>query len=508
MTVRLTREDGGMTALSPPTPASASRRDILLARGPDRVAWHRGRGRGLLRAIWYDRSIRSQLLITLLAVDLLAALIAAGITVMNARASTRVEILASMRLADFLVRQTIGALEEVVPADQFLAGLPLQNHGLRHVRISILDSAHQTVRSDRKAPAGDATPRPAAPAWFAALIAPTVERRDIEVMVHGRSIGWVAISGEPADEIAETWDNLVSLGAAAMVVNAAVLAVLYWLFGYVLAPLTALAGGLRQLEQRHYDVRLPGSPARELDVIVERFNALAAALEAARAANSHLARRLVTAQDDERRRTALDLHDEVGPCLFGLQVNAASIAGAAAKLPVPQGASLQARAGDMLSIIERLRTLNRTLLSRLRPMALGHVPLRDVLAEMIHEQERRHPEITFSFDVGALERSYGDPVDLTVYRCLQEGLTNAIRHAGATRIAVTLGDDAADRGSLRLTITDDGCGMAPAVTAGFGLSGMLERVQALSGRMDVGRGPGGGTILAVHVPLRNGPEDR
>lgn len=497
----------GLSALEPP---SVSRDDVLFARVPDISAPQPAHARGLLRAIRRGRSLRAQLLITLLVVDLFTALIAGGITVINARASTRVEISASMRLADFLVRETIGALEQVIPADQLLAGLPLQNQSLRHVRISVLDPARRRVLS--RAPAADpgANSKPAAPTWFVALIAPPSERREIAVIVNGRQIGWVAIAGEPADEIGETWENMVALGAAALAVNVSVLAMIYWLFGHVLAPLTAFASGLLQLERRKYDVRLPGSPARELAIIVERFNALAAALEAARAENSRLARRLITAQDDERRRTALELHDEVGPCLFGLQVNASSIASAAAKLPEHQALPLQARSSDMLAIVERLRTLNRNLLNRLRPMALGHVPLHDVLAEMVHEQARRHPEIAFSFVAEPLRRGYGDPVDLTIYRCLQEALTNSIRHAGATRIAVTLeeGLDSASGSALLLTVTDDGCGIDPAATAGFGLSGMLERVQALNGRLKVARGAQGGTTLAIRIPLRDGREDR
>src|SRR5207253_2475834 len=101
--------------------------------------------------------------------------------------------------------------------------------------------------------------------------------------------------------------------------NLAGIAMLFILFGRVLDPLKGLVRGLSDLEQRHYRVRLPRPKARELATIADRFNALAEALGAARAENVSLSRRLVTAQDDERRRTALELHDEVGPCLFGLK---------------------------------------------------------------------------------------------------------------------------------------------------------------------------------------------
>jgi two-component system sensor histidine kinase UhpB len=73
----------------------------------------------------------------------------------------------------------------------------------------------------------------------------------------------------------------------------------------------------------------------------------------------------------------------------------------------------------MLGIIEHVQSINRSLLNRLRPMALGHVPLRDILSELVRERARQHPQLAFDFAAGKLERSYGDSIDLTIYRCVQ-----------------------------------------------------------------------------------------
>ena len=77
------------------------------------------------------------------------------------------------------------------------------------------------------------------------------------VVVNGARIGSVEIVAEPRDEIAEVWGNTVALGAVALIVNVAVIAMLYFLFGRVLDPLTGVARGLADLEQRNYQVRLP-----------------------------------------------------------------------------------------------------------------------------------------------------------------------------------------------------------------------------------------------------------
>src|SRR5689334_17783921 len=91
------------------------------------------------RAFWHSRPLRTQLLIAFIVTELVAAAIAGAVTVYNSRASTRAEIAASMRLAELLIGETIGSLEHVVPADQFLSGLPLQQRFFRHVRIAVVD---------------------------------------------------------------------------------------------------------------------------------------------------------------------------------------------------------------------------------------------------------------------------------------------------------------------------------------------------------------------------------
>ncbi len=453
--------------------------------------------RRVLRTFWYGRSVRVQLLLVFILIDLVAVLVAGSVAIVRARSQTRVEMTASMRLAKLLVGDAANFLHQKLSAEQFLAALPAQLRSMRHVRIVVQDAAGGVA-----APAS--SPRPEehtpAPAWFAALVAPSVELQDVPVIVDGQSVGEVEIIGEPADEIAEVWENLVAMGSIVAVLNAAMIAVLYVLFGRVLDPLTVLATGLSDLERRSYSVRLPQPHARELAGIADRFNALARALETARQENQQLNRRLLTAQDDERRRTALELHDEVGPCLFGLKAYAASIAAAASEPPERAKQSMLECSREILAIIEHLQSINRSMLDRLRPMALGHVPLREILGQLVKERSRQHPHISFSFAAEELARSYGDSVDLTIYRCIQESLTNAIRHAQAEHVTVRLCHDEA-AALLELTVRDDGCGMSAPMPAGFGMHGMQERVEGLGGHYSVESETGRGTCVRIAILL-------
>ncbi len=479
---------------------------------------HRVRSYRASNALWYRRSVRAQLLIAIVAVDIVAALVAGGVTILRARTATRIEIAASTKLAELMVSEAIGLVRENAPTERILASLPSQLRFLRHVRIAVTDAAGRPVAS--LAGAGGASEarrtddRPTAPGWFAAMIARPADRYEVPVIVNGARIGTVHILGEPGDEIAEVWDNTVALGIVAFGVSLLVIGILYVIFGRVLEPLAGLSAGLLDLERKNYKVRLPQPRARELAAIIGRFNALAEALEAARAENAQLNRRLISAQDDERRHTALELHDEVGPCLFGLKANATSIATAVASLADKTGRSVRERVSDILGVVEHLQAINRSLLNRLRPMALGHVPLKDLLADAVGDRARQNPHVAFSLSAGKLERSYGDSVDLTVYRCLQESLTNALRHAAPKTIGVEVGEargddnelDAEAASRLELVVRDDGRGIAPGTLKGFGLEGMQERLQALGGRCVVETEVGRGTCVRIDMPVRAAPQ--
>ncbi len=458
--------------------------------------------------IWHGFSVRTQLLVAFILIDVVAVLVAGSVTIVTARTSTRVEIAASTGLAELLVSEAVALMQQEVPAEKFLADLSSHLRLVRHVRIVVKDAAGQPLSTGPqpgRAGASRAQDHAPAPAWFAALIASPVERRTVPVVVNARPIGSVEIAGEPKDEIGEVWENSVALGTALLALNVAVIAILYYLFGRVLDPLRGLAQGLAELERRNYRVRLSQPPAADLTVITDRFNALAEALEATRAENLRLNQRLITAQDDERRHTALELHDEVGPSLFGLKANAASIEAMACELPDQANRVVRERVRDMLAIIEQLQMMNRSLLKRLRPMALGHVPLQDLLAELVRERARQHPQIALSFSADELMRSYGDSLDLTIYRCVQESLTNAIRHAQPKHVVVELADAADPAGGgdrvLKLTVRDDGRGIDPKMPLGFGIRGMQERVQALGGSYGVETADGHGTRVSCAIPV-------
>jgi two-component system sensor histidine kinase UhpB len=283
--------------------------------------------------------------------------------------------------------------------------------------------------------------------------------------------------------------------------------------GRVLDPLAHLSKGMLSLEDGHYATRLDLPKVKELAVITERFNTLAGALDTARDENSRLYRQLITVQEEERRQIANELHDEAGPCLFGITANASSIQNFADQLPDERQAELiTRRVGEILSITERLKLLNRALLKKLRPGPLGRVKLTELLDELVAGFQRRHPDTHISIAFGKLADSYGEAIDLTLYRCIQEGITNAIRHGKAGSLAIDLleesvtrkGGGKRSRGRINLSLSDDGKGIAPATPKGFGLTTMTERVRSLGGTCVIESAPAKGTIIHVEIPIERG----
>src|SRR4029079_4844397 len=362
---------------------------------------------------------------------------------------------------------------------------------------------------------GSVTRPEQAPRWFAALVRPQLVGRAVRVVAIDHA-NPVIIIGEPSDEIAEAWRDFSSLAIMWLTLNALILLVLYAVLGRLLDPLAHLSRGMLSLEEGRYATRLALPKGKELGVLTERFNTLARALGTARDATSLLYRQLISVQEEERREVANELHDEAGPCLFGITANASSIQTIADQLKDPRAAEITHRLGEIHGIVERLKLMNRALLKKLRPGSHGRVGLAELINELVAGFERRHPDTHIHYSTGRLAKSYGEPIDLTLYRCVQEGITNAIRHGSADNLTIHLVEESGHRrngakraqAALRLTVIDDGKGIDPATPKGFGLTTMTERVKSLGGTCAIESARGNGTTIRIEIPVQREKAER
>jgi signal transduction histidine kinase len=212
-----------------------------------------------------------------------------------------------------------------------------------------------------------------------------------------------------------------------------------------------------------------------------------------------LARQVVSAQEEERRRLSRELHDEAGQALTGLEISLKLIG---ADLPSSQP-GVRERLSDAIELAGTTMDRIRLLAQDLRPPALDAVGLNLTLEGYCRGFAAR---TGLAVDYAGMEMpAVSDTVNIAVYRVLQEALTNVAKHAHARHVRVALGHAV---GTLMLLVVDDGCGFDKQALAarsrpgtGIGLVGMQERVELLGGRLEIAAERGHGTRLAAYVPL-------
>lgn len=466
----------------------------------------------MLQRLWYGLPVRWQILLSIATLSIMAALLAGAAAVINGRERARTEIGASIDVAERLASDAVRQMkaDDLVSNSEQIA--QLFKH-LRHAKISLIDANGKRI-SLGGTPQDDSSAANSigrAPAWFYALVRPEIITRSIKAGNASQQVASLELTGEAADEIAEVWNDIIRLAIMWLAVNAVMLSMLYVILGHILNPLLGLSRGMLGLEDGNYEIRLEKPKVREIEAIASSFNHLSEALQASRLENSKLYRELISAQETERRIIANELHDEFGPCLFGLTANATSVATICRDVANPQKSKIEDRIGQITAIADRMRVMNRKLLKSLRPIVLGHVTIGDLIGELVDEFRLRHAEVTIDYTQEFVSTSYGDDVDITIYRCVQEGLTNAIRHGRADRVFVTIREWASivdstsntDEAALLLTIVDNGQGIPKSAPAGFGLATMKERVQGLGGKCGLTGAEPHGVRIVIQIPVKN-----
>jgi two-component system sensor histidine kinase UhpB len=334
-----------------------------------------------------------------------------------------------------------------------------------------------------------------APRWFGRLLAAPTRTLAFPVALPGLAMRPILMRTNPADEIAEIWSEVALLAAVLFGVWAVLTALIWLTVGRSLRPLRELAAGFDRLEHGHYDP-IAKLGVAELRRIGTQFNRLAAALDVLTRDNHRLIDRLMSVQDAERRELAHELHDEIGPSLFGIRADAACIqrhcraAGGTA--------AIAERAAAIDALADGLQRATYRMLDRLRPLLLTELGLADAVQALVEGWRGRLPDIDWRVEIDPGLGEIDAERALTLYRFMQESLTNAARHAGARRVRLVLARQAG--GQVQAALADDGAGLPPGFRYGFGLLGMNERARRLGGRLAVQPAPGGGTLVELALP--------
>lgn len=256
----------------------------------------------------------------------------------------------------------------------------------------------------------------------------------------------------------------------------------------LLGPLERLTALMRTIDPLAPGQRIEvAAPSEEVAALTEAFNGMLDRLEGERRES---ARRALGAQEGERRRIARELHDEIGQVLTGIVLRSETLA-----RRVPE--ELRPDLEELRETARRGAQDVRQIAVRLRPEALDELGLQSALLALSNAVSERsgikiHRDLARNLPLTAEQ-------ELVIYRVAQESITNVVRHAGADRVELTLGDDG--RGGVLLVVSDDGVGLpTDAENGSNGIRGMRERALLVGAGITIAAGLHGGTEVRLHLP--------
>jgi signal transduction histidine kinase len=330
------------------------------------------------------------------------------------------------------------------------------------------------------------------PRWFIALLRVPQIGAVYPVIIGTDHVGDIVFSPDLSADIFEKW-----IGFLAIVVSGSTLMLFaalsaYLTSGSAVRPLGQLAEGLTRLRKGDYKTITPLAGPPEIRKSCEEANQLARTLKGLSQQNRDLLRKVVSVQDDERRELARELHDELGPLLFAIRANATALSESA-----PSGDThLVSFIENILKAAETMQQANRRMLEGLSPFYVGELGLAQSIQTLLRNARTQAPDLKLAVTIDSRLNEIDGVLSQTIYRVIQESMTNVLRHARASQLVVkaTLGDK-----KITIEISDDGIGLPSENAFGRGLTGMNERVRALDGTLELLR-EDGRTLVRCRLP--------
>ena len=336
----------------------------------------------------------------------------------------------------------------------------------------------------------------AMPDWFFKLLSDYLYEEPVvkTVTVAGQQLGEIHISHNLNSEINEIWETSKDMIFPLLLVfltGCLLIAVMASLIVKPVEKLLHLSGQMsgQAVKRRSAfagmsGIRKAGSQLDDIGRQLQNYNRQLRELN----------EQMLTLHEDEQKRLSAELHDEIGQHLTAIRFDTATIATAVDLAEARQaGASID-------NINRQLSDIIRSMLQRLRPPSLDTAGLAASLIELAGEWRQRHSQHDLQLTIDGDLAELPDTINLTVYRAVQEALTNIVRHAGdEVRVNV---DVLQTHEKIQLTVSDNGrgCDLSSA-SSGYGLLAMRERVESLAGKFTVSSAPGAGLTVTLSMPL-------
>ena len=351
---------------------------------------------------------------------------------------------------------------------------------------------HSGVEIGGHSPLEVRTPLGRVPGWFVHLVEVPEVAATYPVTIEGKRVGDIIYTPDISADIYEKWVGFLAIVCSGIALMLLTGVIAHFATGSALGPLQNLGDGLTRMRKGDYEHLIPATGPPEIRKSSLEANELARTLGRLSQDNRSLLRRIVSLQDDERRDMARELHDELGPLLFGIRANTVALLEA---IP-PERAELGSAAEGILQSVETLQQANRRILDRLRPLYIQELGLERSIQTLLQNAKAQAPDLALTSQIDARLNTIDGLLSQTVYRVIQEAVTNVLRHARADSMNVRAAIE--DR-ELVVEISDDGVGFPADPRLGRGLTGMQERVRALSGTLQLLR-EDGRTCVRCRLP--------
>lgn len=435
---------------------------------------------------------RLNLVVTL--VLLVILMIGAWVTVNNARESVRAEVDSTMDLALHMLDAELAHVNRsgyIRAIDQNGIFDLARFAGVRHLRIEFFNTDGVLVETNRQNNVFDEQPPPQ---WFIDRMLSglnEVGTNELSVSINDEVIGKLVISPEPASEINEAWQETRNMLMLIALFFIAVNVVVYIAVAISLKPIDEVIDALTDIEDGQLERRLPIFGLPEMASISRKFNGMAATMQSSIRSNHRLTQQIIRLQEAERKSLAHELHDEIGQHLTAIHVDASVIRGCKDL----ESAKSSATAID--GVVRQMMDIVRSMLHKLRPGGLDGESFVEALQELLNHWQERHQNTELHHRFTGKFSALADDVQLTLYRVLQECLTNISRHAAASEVWVELAED--DSG-IRMIVRDNGRGFEPGKkNRRFGLAGMQERVDSINGNLSISAAVNEGVEIQVQI---------
>ncbi len=445
-------------------------------------------------------SLKMRILFVVISILVISLVGEVFLQVHNWKKAIRSEVESSFSLAKRLVGSDIIKMHAADDEPQETIVGALQ--GLRHIRVFVKFN-HKIISSmtDEENMFNEA----GVPRWFIKLIYPYHDSLPKVIVSSNDYSSNIIIEADPRDEIIEVWEDFRTQLMIILFFSIFVSVFIYFGLQFGLRPLDDLLSGFEKLETGSFDVRLSEDVSAELSRINQKFNHMVSVLRRTSEDNSLLARKMVNLQEEERRAITRELHDEMAPHLFGIRVTTSKL-----QTLIHEG-KVEKIADELYAIdriVENLQNQMRKLLSRLRPMVLEDLTIEEAVHALIQKKEISELGIKWELDLKRFNVQLDDTITVTLYRIIQECVTNIVRHSAASEAKITVStinyqsDEKSDNKQiLNVTVEDNGVGLSSDSSHGFGLIGMRERVQALGGIFEATDSKLGGLKIMAEIPI-------